>query len=47
MLSVEVEWLESTHDRALSIDRGPTWFWKDDRMICIIGDWAGQLGESG
>jgi hypothetical protein len=27
-LSVEVEWLESARDRALSIDGGPMWFSK-------------------
>jgi hypothetical protein len=27
-LSVEDEWLESTHDRALYIDGGPMWFSK-------------------
>jgi hypothetical protein len=27
-LSVEDEWLESAHDRALSIDGGPMWFSK-------------------
>jgi hypothetical protein len=27
-LSVEVEWLESAHNRALSIDGGPMWFRK-------------------
>jgi hypothetical protein len=27
-ISVEVEWLESAHDRALSIDGGPMWFSK-------------------
>jgi hypothetical protein len=30
---VEVEWLESTRDRALSIDGGPIWFGK---MIEIL-----------
>jgi hypothetical protein len=28
MLSVQVEWLESTRDRALSIDGDPMWFSK-------------------
>jgi hypothetical protein len=27
-LSVEGKWLESAHDRALSIDGGPIWFSK-------------------
>jgi hypothetical protein len=30
---VEVEWLESTHDGALSIDGGPMWF---SKMIEIL-----------
>jgi hypothetical protein len=30
---VEVEWLESAHDRALSIDGGPKWF---SRIIEIL-----------
>jgi hypothetical protein len=46
MLSVEVEWLESAHNRALSIDGGPMLF---SRMIKfgIIRDRVGQLGEMG
>jgi hypothetical protein len=28
MLSVEDVWLESTHDRALSLDGGPMWISK-------------------
>jgi hypothetical protein len=30
---VEVEWLESAHNRALSIDGGPMWF---SKMIEIL-----------
>jgi hypothetical protein len=31
--TIEVEWLESARDRALSIDGGPMWF---SRMIKIL-----------
>jgi hypothetical protein len=31
-LLLEVEWLESTHNRVLSIDGGPMWF--SERMEC-------------
>jgi hypothetical protein len=31
--TVEVEWLESARDRALSIDGGPMWF---SKMIKIL-----------
>jgi hypothetical protein len=43
-LSVENEWLESTRDRALSVDGGPMWF---SKMVGIIGDRVGQLRENG
>jgi hypothetical protein len=43
---VEVEWLESMRDRALSIDGGHMWFSKMIKILAI-GDRAGQLGERG
>jgi hypothetical protein len=46
-LSVEDERLESARNRALSIDGGPMWFKWIDQDVGIIGDWVGQLGESG
>jgi hypothetical protein len=46
-LSVEDEWLESAHDRALSTDGDPMWLkWICGDVAEIETRW-GQLGESG